>query len=74
MPVLLTMISDRLPLRLEDKLILLCARTNVGAETRERIKSIAASPDKLASRTMRASLSLTPRWPLTLHLLTALMQ
>jgi hypothetical protein len=47
MPVLPIMISDQLPLRLEDKLILLCARTNVDAETRERIKSLAASPDKL---------------------------
>jgi hypothetical protein len=41
------MISNQLISRLEDKLILLCARTKVDAETRERIKIIAGSPDKL---------------------------
>jgi hypothetical protein len=41
------MISNEPVSRLEDKLILLCARTKVDAETSERIKVIAGSPDKL---------------------------
>jgi hypothetical protein len=41
------MISNPRVSRLEDKLLLLCARTKVDAETRERIDTIAGSPDKL---------------------------
>ena len=41
------MISNQRVSRLEDKLLLLCARTKVDAETRERVETIAGSPDKL---------------------------
>ena len=41
----LPVVSDELTPRVEDELVLLCARTKVDAETSARVKAIASSPD-----------------------------
>src|ERR1700675_2846580 len=41
----LPVVSDELTPRLEDELVLLCARTRIDAETSARVKAITSSPD-----------------------------
>jgi hypothetical protein len=43
----LPVVSDELPSRVENELVLLCARTKVDAETGARIKAITSSPDEV---------------------------
>jgi hypothetical protein len=43
----LPVVLNELPRRIEDELVLLCARTKVDAETSARIKAITSSPDEV---------------------------